>query len=301
MKAVIYEKYGPPEVLRLADVEKPVPGKDELLVKVKATTVTAGDWRMRKADPFLARIFNGLLKPRRIKILGFEISGIVEETGKDVKKFKNGDEIFASCGFSFGGYAEYKCLNTNNMIAHKPGNISFAEAAALPIGGVSALTGIKQGNIRKGQSVLINGASGSVGTYAVQIASNLGAEITAVCSSGNFDLVKKLGAAHCVDYRKENILETDKKYGMVFDAVGRLMSGISPREFKRILKPGGVFGTVETNKKSPREAIDELAEMVKEGKIKPVIDRIHTLDEIVEAHRYVEQGHKKGNVVIKIS
>lgn len=296
MKAVVYERYGTPDVLELREIPKPKPKDNELLVKVHATTVTAGDWRLRKADPFLARIFNGLFRPRKIKVLGFEVAGVVEETGKHVASFKKGDAVFASCGLKFGGYAEYKTLPENDLVAVKPSNIGFDEAAAVPIGGLTALGFLQMAGIQAGHDVLIYGASGSVGTYAVQLAKYYGATVTAVCSTSNLEMVRSMGADKLIDYTKEDFADTDQRFDIVFDAVGKA----SKRVCKKLLKPGGRFVSVTGNPKKIPGGLNVLKDMIEGGKLKPVIDRKYTLEQIREAHAYVEGFHKKGNVVVEI-
>lgn len=296
MKAVVYERYGTPDVLELREIPKPKPKDNELLVKVHATTVTAGDWRLRKADPFLARIFNGLFRPRKIKVLGFEVAGVVEETGKHVTSFKKGDAVFASCGLKFGGYAEYKTLPENDLVAVKPSNIGFDEAAAVPIGGLTALGFLQMAGIQAGHYVLIYGASGSVGTYAVQLAKYYGATVTAVCSTSNLEMVRSMGADKLIDYTKEDFADTDQRFDIVFDAVGKA----SKRACKKLLKPGSRFVSVTGNPKKIPGGLNVLKGMIEGGKLKPVIDRKYTLEQIREAHAYVEGFHKKGNVVVEI-
>lgn len=314
MKAFVYEKYGPPEVLHKAELEKPIPKDDEILVKVHATTVTAGDWRMRKADPVFARLFNGLFRPKKIKVLGFELAGVVESTGKNVVKFKEGDEVFASCGFKFGAYAEYKCLKTigNNekkgIVALKPSNISFEEAAAIPIGGLTALNilrkaglGVEASDPDNTKTILIYGASGSVGTYAIQIAKYHGAEVTAVCSTSNLEMVKSIGADRALDYTRDKFIEPGVKYDIIFDAVGKMMTGIPKSAFKDALAAEGKWLTVDMGHKDSEKDLLTLKEMIEKGGLKPVIDRRYSFEEIPEAHKYVEQKHKKGNVVISVA
>lgn len=296
MKAVIYEKYGSPEVLQLTEIPRPVPKANEILVKIHATTVSAGDWRMRKADPFLARLFNGLFRPRRVKILGFEIAGTVEELGQNVSSFKKGDPVFADCGFRFGGYAEYTCLPANELVAIKPDNISFEEAAAVPVGGLTALRFLKQAGIKQDDRVLIYGASGSVGSFAIQVAKAMGAEVTAVCSTANLELVKKLGADQVVDYTKEDYSTAGTPYDIVFDAVGKSSASVA----KKVLKKGGRFVTVRKSPKSNPGDLLFLKELLGSGKLIPVIDRRYTLEHIREAHAYVESFRKKGSVVVNI-
>ncbi|MBL0153563.1 MAG: NAD(P)-dependent alcohol dehydrogenase [Chitinophagaceae bacterium] len=296
MKAVVYEKYGSPDVLEIRDISKPIPRDNEVLIKIHATSVTAGDWRMRKADPFLARLFNGLFRPKRVKILGFEVAGIIEETGKNVSSFKKGDAVFAFCGLKFSGYAEYTCLPDNELIAIKPSNITFEEAATVPVGGLTALRFLKQSGIKKGDQVLIYGASGSVGTFAVQIAKAMGADVTGVCSTANVNLVSQLGAHAVIDYTKEDFTKSGNWYDIVLDAVGKTTKS----RCKQVLKPGGRYVTVTGRPKQNKDDMMVLKELIESGKLVSVIDRTYTLDQIREAHAYVESFRKKGNVAVSV-
>jgi NADPH:quinone reductase-like Zn-dependent oxidoreductase len=307
MRAVVYMRFGPPEVLRLQELEKPAPGDRQVLVRVRATTVTIGDTIMRSLNmpiagwqKLMARLYLGILKPRR-PILGMELAGDVESVGKKVTRFKPGDPVFASTfAVNFGGYAEYKCFPEDGVLALKPANLSYEEAAAVPGAGQTAWRCLHKGNIRPGQRVLIYGASGAVGTYAVQLASHhLSADVTGVCSGANLELVRSLGASQVIDYTRQDFTQSGATYDVVFDAVGKL----TPAQGKKALRPGGVCLNVlaDSDGGDKREDLLVLKELVEAGKLKPAIDRVYPLEQIVEAHRYVERGHKKGNVAISVA
>ncbi|MFZ0452108.1 MAG: NAD(P)-dependent alcohol dehydrogenase [Ignavibacteriaceae bacterium] len=309
MRAVICTKYGPPEVLQIIEVEKPFPKPNEVLIKILATTAHIGDTKIRRFEPGLGpvkdfffkpmmRIIVGFNKPRK-KILGMELSGEIETIGKDVTLFKVGDPVFASTEFRFGTYAQYCCIPENGILAIKPANMTHEEAAPVSNGGITALIHLRKANIRKGQKVLIYGASGSVGTYAIQIAKYLGADVTAVCSASNLDLVKSLGADKVIDYTKEDFTKNGEVYDVIYDAVGK----IEALKRKKSLSKSGHYLNVLSmsgNIKLKVEDLKTLKELCESGKLRTVIDRCYPMEEIVEAHRYVDKGHKKGNVVIKI-
>jgi NADPH:quinone reductase-like Zn-dependent oxidoreductase len=323
MKGIVWTAYGPPEVLQLREVEKPAPKDNEVLIRVYATTVTAGDCEMRslKFRLFLSlpmRIYAGLRRPKRITVLGQELAGEVEAVGKDVKRFKQGDRVFAHTGFAFGAYAEYICLDEDAMVAIKPANMTYEEAAAVPLGGLEALHYLRKADIQRGQRVLINGAGGSIGTIAIQLAKYFGAEVTAVDSAPKLDMLRSIGADHVIDYTQEDFTKSGETYDVIFDVVGKSSfsrSLGSLREDGRYLSANPGLSQMlrggRTSRRGSKKALGGtpsnkpedlifLKELIEAGKISTVIDRTYPLEQIIEAHRYVEKGGKKGNVVVTV-
>jgi NADPH:quinone reductase-like Zn-dependent oxidoreductase len=328
MKAIIWTKYGPPDGLQFKNVEKPVPKDDEILIKIHATTITAGDCEMRRLElplmlSFPVRIYAGLLRPKRITILGQELAGVVEEVCKNVNSYKKGDQVFGTTGFGFGAYAEYICLpekpdDAQGTLAIKPTNLTYEEAAAVPTAGFEALHFLRKANIQPGKKVLIVGAGGSIGTFAIQLARYFGAEVTGVDSTDKLELLRSIGANHVIDYTKEDYSKTGESYDLIIDAVGR---GGVPRRLK-LVKPDGYYflayaglshillslwTSITSNKKfkiesssQKKEDLIYLRELLEAGKLKSIVGRNFSLEQVPEAHRYVEAGGKKGNVVITV-
>ena len=318
MKAVIYTKYGSPEVLHLKEVEKPTPKANEVLIRIYATSVTSGDVRMRKADPWFVRLMLGLTRPK-ITILGVVLAGEIEAIGKDVTLFKEGDPVYGMTIKHFGAYAEYKCLPEDGILALKPVSLTYKEAAAMPFGDTTALHFLRKAKLKAGQKILIYGASGAVGTSAVQLSKYFGAEVTGVCSTANVAMVKSLGADKVIDYTKEDFSKNGEVFDIIFDTVGRSPFSTSVKSLKKngyylrvvhmALSPviRGLWVSLTSGKKViggvanvKAEDLVFLNNLIEAGHLKPVIDKSYPLEEIVEAHQYVEQGHKKGNVVITI-
>jgi NADPH:quinone reductase-like Zn-dependent oxidoreductase len=315
MKAAVCATYGPPEVLQLREVERPVPGDHEVLIRVCATTAHRGDARIRAFDVprgqrLMARLVLGFTRPKN-PILGMELAGVIEQVGKDVTLFKPGDEVFGFTGWGLGAYAEYACIREtprrsvakDGMLAVRPSNMTLEEAAAgVATGAATALRLLRKANVRPGQAVAVYGASGSVGTYAVQLAKHFGATVTGICSAANVELVRSLGADHVIDYTSQGFADSLAEcgpYDVVLDAVGKL----DPAVGRQALKPGGVYLNVNRDSGSGRkgrEDLEFLVDLIERGKLRAVIDRYYLLDEIAEAHRYVECGHKKGHVVVRV-
>jgi len=322
MKAIVYHNYGSPDVLKLEEVQKPTPKADEVLVKIHAAATAAGDWHLLRADPFLVRLMYGLFTPK-YKILGADVAGQVEAVGRNVTQFQPGDEVFGDlslCGF--GAFAEYVAAPAT-VFALKPTNLTFEEAAAVPVSAVTALLGLREGNIQAGQKVLINGASGGVGTFAVQIAKAFGAEVTAVCSTSKVELVRALGADHVIDYTKEDFTKNGERYDLILAANGYqplsayqraltpqgryvMTGGATAQMFEAMLlgswrskKGGQKLGNILV--KPSQKDLQLMKELIEAGKVKPVIDRRYPLSGVPDAIRYVEAGHAKGKVVITVA
>lgn len=322
MKAIVYERYGPPEVLQLKEVVKPTPKDHEVLIRTYATTVTSGDWRVRSLNVptgfgLIMRLVFGVTRPKQ-PILGSELSGVVESVGKDVRKFKAGDQVIAFSDTAMGCYAEYKCMPEDGALAIKPANLTYEEAASLSFGGTTALDFFRRGKLQSEEKVLINGASGGVGTAAVQLARHFGADVTGVCSTANLELVRSLGANHVIDYTEEDFTQNGETYDVIVDTAGTApfsRSKASLKERGRLLMVlGGLpdmlripWVSMTSNKKviagpasGRAEDLRFLAGLAEAGEFKPVIDRFYPFEQIIEAHRYVDTGRKKGNVVITI-
>ena len=305
MQAVVCTRYGPPEVLRLEELATPVPRKNEVRIRISATAVTSSDCylrglRLSPAYRIMARLMIGWNAPRQ-PVLGLVLSGEVDSVGPDAKSFEVGDRVFGFNRHLFGTYAQYVCWPEDGLLASRPANFTDEESAAIPYGGLLALHFLRKANVRAGQSVLVFGASGAVGTSAVQLARHLGAEVTGVCSTANVDLVASLGATTVIDYTSQDFTDRAERYDLIFDAVGKRKSAAPLRLCRQALAPGGACVSVDDGTpKLRREDLVLLGELATKGEIRPVIDRTYGLDKIVDAHRYVDKGHKRGNVVITV-
>jgi NADPH:quinone reductase-like Zn-dependent oxidoreductase len=323
MKAAIYERYGPPEVLELRDVAMPAPEDDEVLIKIHATTVTAGDWRARSlvvpaGFRLFSRLFFGISKPRR-RVLGTELAGVIEAVGSNVRNFRAGDRVFAFPGAGYGSYAEYRCMPEDGPVAPMPPNCSFGEAAALSFGGTTALAFLRKAKLTHGERVLVNGASGGVGTAAVQLARHFGAEVTAVCSGGNAEMVTSLGAARVIDYTREDFTRNGEKYDVIVDTAGTAPYARSKHSLGKrgrllliVADLPAMLPMLWSSLTSGiriiagpmggrAEEMRFIADLAREGKFRPFIDRTYPFERIVEAHRYMDTGRKRGNVVITVA
>jgi NADPH:quinone reductase-like Zn-dependent oxidoreductase len=306
LRAVICTRYGPPEVLRLEELETPTPQKNELRIRIFATAVTSSDCYVRGlnlsfAYRIMARLALGWTAPRR-NVLGMVLSGQVDAVGPDVKSFKAGEQVFGFDRHLFGTYAEYVCWPEDGLLATRPANLTDEEAASIPYGGLLALHFLRRANVQAGQRVLVYGASGAVGTSAVQLARHFCAEVTGVCSTANLELVRSLGATTVVDYTREDFTAREQRYDLVLDAVGKRKSAAGLRHCDRALASGGKCLSVDDGRpKLLAEDLVLLGELAREGEIRPVIDRCYPLEELAEAHRYVDEGHKRGNVVIAVA
>ncbi len=324
MKAIVYQEYGSPDVLELKAVDKPTPKDNEVLIKIYAANATTGDCEIRKFKIHILfwlplRIYMGLRRPTRSTILGAYLAGEVEAVGKNVKRFKKSDQVFAAAGLRFGAYAEYMCLPEDGTLAIKPSNMTYEEAASVPLGGLNALHFLREGNIQSGEKILIYGAAGSIGTFAVQIAKSWGAEVTCVDSAKKLDMLRSIGADHVIDYTQEDFTKRGERYDVIFDVVGRSPYSRSVRSLKQngrylLANPGvshmvrGLWTSMTSGKKVVFEFASEktedllyLKELIEAGKTKAVIDRRYPLEQTIEAHRYIESGDKKGNVIVTIA
>jgi NADPH:quinone reductase-like Zn-dependent oxidoreductase len=318
MKAAVCTNYGKPEVLQLKEIEKPTPKENQISLKIHSSSVTSGDARIRRADPYMIRLIFGFKRPRK-SVLGVVVAGEVESVGSKVSKFKVGDKVFGTTGMSFGAHAQYQCISEAGTLAIIPENMSYDEAAAIPFGGTAAIHFLRKGNISIGQKVLIYGASGAIGTMAIQLAKESGAEVTAVCSGGNAELVCSLGADKVVDYTKEDFTENGVKYDVIFDTIGKSSFSAAKKSLKKKgvmllasasmgLMLRGAITSIFGSKKVISGVIKETAEdmrffkkLFEAGKLKAVVDKVYSLEEITMAHTYVDKGHKKGNVIINMN